>query len=182
MSEFYQALIRAEWQTWSFGAHQAAARAAAAEDLIALRRQFTELAEQDLLRLAHSWRADDKSGPYFAFTAADATPAPAPAELATVLLDAAYIKALFHELADQALTALPALLDQWSEQRRHAAYAGLRPTPSRPPRVTLLIPRDNSQWPPASWDRLLTLDLDSPAFDGARLRWDTNSELWLPRH
>lgn len=181
MTEFYEALIRAEWRDWSFGAHQAAARAAAAEDLIVLRRQYAELSEQDLLRLAHSWRADDKSGPYFAFTAAyAATTTTTTTESTSVLLDATYIKALFHELADQAPTALRGLLDEWSGQHRHAADAGLRPTPPRPPRATLRLPRDDSHWPPVSWDNLRTLDLGSPNFDGALLRWDNSSELWLP--
>lgn len=173
MTEFYAARIRAEWQDWSFSANQAAARAAAAEDLIALRRQYTELSEPDLLRLADSWRSDSVSGPYFTFIAADAA---VPTE---VMVDATFARALLHELTDQAPAALAALLDQWDEQRRHAAYAGIHPTPANPPRVALLLPRDDSRWPPESWSTLPTLDLDAPTFDGALLRWDADSSLWL---
>lgn len=173
MTEFHQARIRAEWQDWTFGAHQAAARAAAAEDLIALRRQYTELSEPDVLRLAHSWRSDDTSGPYFIFTAADVGGEPP-----TVLVDAVFTKALFHELDDQAPAALAQLIARWTEQRAHAAYAGLHPTPAQPPRVTLLIPHDESQWPPDSWQNLQTLPLDAPQFDRTLLHWDSSSGLW----
>jgi hypothetical protein len=180
VSEYFAARVRAEWQDWSFGANQAAARAAAAEELIALRRQYTELSEQDLLRLAQSWRSDSGSGPYFAFIAADgglygandsngpqARGFPNPAEPTAVLVDAAFVSALFHELADQAPAALAALLDQWSEQRRHAAHAGLRQVPAKPPRVSLLLPRDDSLWPAACWEHLLGLDLEAPSLDGS---------------
>lgn len=185
MSEFFAARVRADWQDWSFGANQAAARAAAAEGLVALRRQYSELSEQDLLRLAQSWRSDSVSGPYFAFAAADGgdyvpladfahhseasgeRELPDAAEPAAVLVDAAFVRALFHELADQAPAALAALLDQWSEQRRHAAHAGLRRIPAEPPRVSLLLPRDDSRWPAACWEHLLALDLDAPGFDGS---------------
>jgi len=198
VSEFYAARIRAEWQDWSFGANQAATRAAAAEELIALRRQYTELAEPDLLQLAQTWHSDSATGPYFTFTAADgshlyegdggdgdydgeshAAEPRAATEPTAVLLDALFVRALIHELGDQTPAALAALLDQWSEQRRHAAYAGLRPTHVDRPRVTLLLPRDDSRWPPASWDSLLTLDLDAQSLDGALLRWSANSERWL---
>ena len=182
MTEFYEARIRAEWQDWSFGAHQAAARAAAAEDLIALRRQYTHLAEQDLRQLADSWRSESASGPYFTFTAAagphDVDRATG-LERASVILSATFVKALFHELDDQAPAALAALLAEWSEQRRHAARASLRPTRVQPPRVALLLSGDDSRWPAASWDNLRTLDLEAPSFDGALLRWDSASALWL---
>lgn len=177
MSEFFPARVRAEWQDWSFGANQAAARAAAAEELIALRRQYSELSEQDLLRLAQSWRSDSVSGPYFAFIAADGSiygsaqpedrAVADAAEPTAVLVDAVFVRALFHELADQTPAALAALLDQWSEQRRHAAHAGLRQVPAKPPRVSLLLPRDGSRWSPACWEHLLSLDLDAPDFDGS---------------
>lgn len=195
MTEFHQAQIRADWQDWTFGAHQATTRAAAAEELIALRRQYTELTEPDLLRLADSWRSDDTSGPYFTFTAAHAdTHANADhdhdyrnghdhddgTEPTLIILDATFVKALLQELADQTPAALAALLDSWTEQRSHAAYAGLRPTPVQPPRVALLLPRDDSQWPPDSWNALLALPLDDPRFDRTLLRWDSNSRLWSP--
>jgi len=177
VSEYFAARIRAEWQDWSFGANQAAARAAAAEELIALRRQYTELSEPDLLRLAQSWRSDSVSGPYFAFIAADGSLHDAEradarvfsdgAEPTAVLVDAAFVRALFHELADQAPAALAALLDQWSEQRRHAAHAGLRQVPAEPPRVSLLLARDDSRWSAACWEHLLSLDLDAASFDGS---------------
>jgi len=188
VSEFFAARVRAEWQDWSFGANQAAARAAAAEELIALRRQYTELSEQDLLRLAQSWRSDSVSGPYFAFIAADgslygsagpgAREFPDAAEATPVVVDAAFVSALFHELGDQAPAALAALLDQWSEQRRHVVHAGMRQIPGEPPRVSLLLPRDDSRWPPESWEHLLALDLAAPSFDGVLLRWDADSAVW----
>ena len=84
-----------------------------------------------------------------------------------------FVSALFHELGDQAPAALAALLDQWSEQRRHAAHAGMRQVPAEPPRVSLLLPRDDSRWPPDSWEHLLALNLAAPSFDGVLLRWDT---------
>jgi hypothetical protein len=180
VSEFFAARIRAEWQDWSFGANQAAVRAAAAEELVALRRQFAELAEQDLRRLAQSWRPDGSAGPFFTFIAADGSSLH-DAEPAAVIVDAAFVSALLHELADQGPDALTALLDRWAEQRRHAAFAGLRPTPAEPPRVALLLPRDASHWPPASWDRLLALELDAPDFDGALLRWDAIGVRWVSR-
>lgn len=192
MTAFYEARIRAEWQDWTFGAHQAAARAAAAEDLITLRRQYTELSEQDLLRLAASWRSNDASSAYFAFTAAadtdkaDDRTADTDADTEgcdvtgppMVTVSATFIRALFHELDDQAPAALAALLDRWSEQRRHTTLSGLRPIPVQPPRVSVLLPRDKSRWPPNSWDGLLALDLDAPQFDNTLLRWDAVSELW----
>ena len=72
-----------------------------------------------------------------------------------------FVSALFHELGDQAPAALAALLDQWSEQRRHAAHAGMRQVPAEPPRVSLLLPRDDSRWPPDSWEHLLALIVDA---------------------
>lgn len=177
--EFHQAHIRAEWPEWTFAAHQAATQAAASEELTALRRQYTDLSEPDLLRLAHSWRADYTSGPYFTFTAADAS-STALAEPALLAVDATFVRALLHELDDQAPSALAALLDHWTEQRRHATRAGLRRTPSPPPRVALLVPRDPTNSPPASWAGLRTLDLDAPTFDGTTLRWDNESALWQP--
>jgi hypothetical protein len=175
MTVFYQARIRAEWQDWTFGAHQATARAAAAEDLIALRRQYTELREQDLLRLAASWRSDDASSAYFSFAAADGVAD----DPALVAVDATFVRALFHELDDQAPSALAALLDRWTEQRRHATLSGFQPTPVQPPRVSVLLPRDESLWPPESWDAFAELELDSPRFDNTLLRWDADSGLWI---
>lgn len=175
MTAFYEARIRAEWQDWTFGAHQAAARAAAAEDLITLRRQYTELSEQDLLRLADSWRSDDTSSAYFTFAAADS----AEADPALVAVSATFVRALFHELADQAPPALAELLTRWAEQRRHAALAGMRPIPVQPPRVSVLLPRDGSLWPPDSWDAFAGLDLDAQRFDNTLLRWDADSGLWI---
>ncbi len=207
--EFHQAHIRAEWPDWTFAAHQAAAQATASEELTALRRQYTDLSEPDVLRLAHSWRSGNTSGPYFTFTAADVTsigardaatsdatategrdahapsdslaPTPSPITEPTQLaVDATFVRALLHELDDQAPSALTALLDHWTEQRRHATRAGLRRTPSPPPRVALLLPRDPTNSPPASWASLRTLDLDAPTFDGTTLRWDNDSALWQP--
>lgn len=196
---FYEAHIRADWQDWTFGAHQAAARTAAAEELIALRRQYTEMAEQDLVRLADSWRSDDASGPYFTFAAASAhggvdgngdsgsggsgrgdsdDDRDGPE---TVAVSATFVKELFRQLDDQTPAALAALLDQWFEQRRYAAHAGMRQVPVRPPRVSVLLPRDASRWPPESWDGLLSLDLDAPRFDGTLLHWDGESGRWLAR-
>jgi hypothetical protein len=187
--EFHQAHIRAEWPDWTFAAHQAATQAAASEELTALRRQYTDLSEADLLRLAQSWRSDDTSGPYFTFTAADASSvgahdaATAPSlitEPTLLAVDATFVRALLHELSDQAPSALTALLDHWTEQRRHATRAGLHRTPSPPPRVALLVPRDPTNSPPDAWPSLLALDLAAPTFDGAILRWDNDSALWQP--
>ncbi len=174
--DFFEARIRAEWQDWTFGAHQAAARAAATEELIVLRRQFTEVSEQDLVQLADSWRSDDASSAYFVFTAAQCAHDAGPA---LVAVSATFVRALFHELDDQAPLALAALFDRWSEQRRHARDAGMRPVPVRSPRVSLLLPRDESRWPPDSWTALLQLDLDAPRFDNTTLHWNQDSALWL---
>lgn len=174
MTAFYEARIRAEWQDWTFGAHQAASRAAANEDLITLRRQYTELTEQDLHRLAASWRSDDTSSAYFTFAAADIDDNPA-----LVAVSATFVRALFHELGDQVPPALAALLTRWTEQRRQATRAGIQPTPVQPPRVSVLLPRDESLWPPESWDAFAELELDAQHFDNTLLRWDADSRLWL---
>lgn len=183
MSEFYEARIRAEWPDWTFGAHQAAARAAAAEDLVALRRRYPDLAEDELARLAESWRSERASGPYFSFTAAATETAGAAGhnggEPGLVAVGATFVKALLRELQDQAPAALAALLDRWAEQRRHAERAGTRRVPAAPPRVVLILPRDESRWPAGSWPSLSELNLEAPEFDGAALHWDTKSGLWL---
>lgn len=169
--EFFEARIRAEWQDWTFGAHQATARAAAAEELIALRRQYDEMSEQDLVRLADSWRSDDSSSAYFTFAAAGEDNG----EPAAVAVGATFVRALLQELDDQAPAALAALIDRWAEQRRYAREAGMRPTPVRPPRVSVLLPRDESLWPPESWTALIALDLGAPHLDNTLLRWDAYS-------
>lgn len=184
MSEFYEARIRAEWQDWTFGAHQAAARAAAAEELVALRRRYRDLTEDEVTRLAASWRPELASGPYFAFAAAPAQYAGGAGEHnggepGLVAISATFVKALLHELQDQAPAALAALLDRWAEQRRHAELAGTRFVPAKPPRVALVLPRDESRWPAESWPSLSELDLEAPEFDGASLHWDAKSALWL---
>lgn len=183
MSEFYEARVRAEWPDWTFGAHQAAARAAAAEDLVALRRRYRDLTEDEVTRLAESWRPDRASGPYFPFAAAAAEHSGAGehngGEPGLVAVSATFVKALLRELQDQAPAALAALLDRWAEQRRHAESAGTRSVPATPPRVTLVIPRDESRWPAESWPSLSGLDLEAPEFDGASLHWDAKSALWL---
>lgn len=184
MSEFYEARIRAEWPDWTFGAHQAAARAAAAEELVALRRRYRDLAEEEVSRLAESWRPQDASGPYFAFTAAPADHGGAPTghnggEPGLVAVSATFVRALLLELQDQAPAALAALLDRWAEQRRNAERAGVRPSPARSPRVALILPRDESRWAAESWPSLSALDLEAPEFDGAFLHWDAKSALWL---
>lgn len=183
MSEFYEARIRAEWPDWTFGAHQAAARAAAAEDLVALRRRYPDLTEDELARLAESWRPERASGPYFSFTAAPAETGGAAehngGEPGLVAVGATFVKALLRELQDQTPAALAALLDRWAEQRRHAERAGTRPVPAKPPRVVLVIARDESRWAAESWPSLSALDLEAPEFDGASLHWDAKSALWL---
>ncbi|MBS2964749.1 hypothetical protein KGA66_16950 [Actinocrinis puniceicyclus] len=185
MSEFYEARIRAEWPDWTFGAHQAAARAAAAEQLVALRRRYPDLPEEDLAALAVSWRPDSVSGPYFAFTAApadraaDGTDRHNGGEPGLVAVSAVFVKALLLELAGEAPAALAALLDRWAEQRRNSYLAGGRAVPARSPRVVLLLPRDESRWPALSWAGLSALDLQAPEFDGALLRWDAGCSLWL---
>ena len=189
VSEFYEARIRAEWPDWTFGAHQAAARAAAAEESVALRRRYRDLTEQEVARLAESWRPERSSGPYFTFTAAPADHDGGAGagvggrhnggEPGLVALDATFVKALLRELQDQAPAALAALLDRWAEQRRHAERAGTRRIPATPPRVALVIPRDESRWSAESWPSLSGLDLEAPEFDGASLHWDAKSALWL---
>lgn len=188
MREFYEARIRAEWPDWTFGAHQAAARAAAAEDLVALRRRYRDLAGDEVAQLAASWRPDDASGPYFAFAAADLDVVAAPDDAAgagnggrpgLVAVNAVFVKELLRELQDQAPAALAALLDRWAEQRRHAAQAGARSRAARVPRVSLALPRDESRWPAPSWPALSALDLEAPEFDSTLLRWDAASTLWL---
>lgn len=183
MSEFYEARIRAEWPDWTFGAHQAAARAAAAEDLVALRRRYHDLTAAQIERLAESWRPERASGPYFTFVAAPAEPGGGEehngGEPGSVAVSATFVQALLRELQDQAPAALAALLDHWAEQRRHAERAGTHQLPVKPPRVALLLPRDESRWPAESWPSLSGLNLEEPEFDGALLHWDAKSALWL---
>jgi hypothetical protein len=182
VSEFYEARIRAEWPDWTFGAHQAAARAAAAEELVALRRRYRDLTEDEVARLAASWQPDHASGPYFPFIAAPAQYSGGGhngGEPGLVALSATFVKALLRELQDQAPAALAALLDRWAEQRRNAERAGTRPVPVKPPRVAVVLPRDEARWPAESWPSLAALDLEAPEFDGASLRWDAESALWL---
>ncbi len=183
MSEFYEARIRAEWPDWTFGAHQAAARAAAAEDLVALRRRYPDLTADELARLAESWRPDRASGPYFSFAAALVESSGAVAhnggEPGLISVSATFVKALLRELQSQAPAALAALLDRWAEQRRHAERAGTRRLPAKPPRVALVLPRDESRWPAESWPSLSALELEAPEFDGTALHWDAKSALWL---
>ena len=185
VSEFYEARIRAEWPDWTFSAHQAAAREAAAEELIALRRRYRDLAEEEIAQLAESWRPDSASGPYFGFTAAfadhDEPGEHNGGEPGLVEVSATFVKALLHELQDQAPAALAALLDRWAELRRQARRAGARPVFVRAPRVVLVLPRDESRWAAESWPGLSALDLEAPEFDGASLRWDAKSALWLAR-
>lgn len=190
VSEFYEARIRAEWPDWTFAAHQAAARAAAAEELVALRRRYHDLAQEEVAQLAESWRPDTASGPYFGFAAAAfdfaATAVePSAAGLRNggrpglVAVSAVFAKELIHELQDQAPAALAALLDRWAEQHGHVEHAGAAPIPARTPRVAIVLPRDESRWPARSWPSLSALDLEAPQFDGTLLRWDEKSALWL---
>ncbi|HEU5427230.1 MAG TPA: hypothetical protein VFU74_10165 [Actinocrinis sp.] len=183
MSEFFEARIRAEWPDWTFGAHQAAARAAATEQLVALRRRYRDLTEDEVGRLAASWRPERDCGPYFGFAAALAEHGGAGehngGEPGLVAISAPFVKALLHELQDQAPAALAALLDRWAEQRRHAESAGTRRVCVTPPRVAVILPRDESRWPAESWPSLSGLDLEAPEFDGASLHWDAESALWL---
>lgn len=182
MSEFYEARIRAEWPDWTFGAHQAAARAAAAEQLVALRRRYRDLAEDEVAALAETWRPDSASGPYFGFAAAADHGGEQDhngGEPGLVAVSATFVKALLRELQDQAPAALAALLDRWAEQRDQALHAGTRPVHAAVPRVTVLLPRDETRWPAESWPSLSALDLEAPEFDGAVLRWDAKSALWL---
>jgi hypothetical protein len=173
VSEFFEARIHVESQDWTFGAHQAASRAAAAEELVALRRQYRHLAEPELVELAGSWRRDDVSGPYFVFAAA--------ALGGEVAVSATFLKALFHELGDEAAAGLGGLLEQWSEQRRYARESGQQPVAGRPPRVAALLPRDPRRWAPESWQPLSALGLDAPEFDATTLSWDSESGAWLLR-
>jgi hypothetical protein len=186
VSEFFEARIRAEWPDWTFGAHQAATRAAATEQLVALRRRYGELTERELAELAASWPAGGSSGPYFGFAAAPADYATDPgtrghngARPGLVAVSAAFVKALLRELQDQAPPALAALLDRWAEQRRNADLAGTGGFPAHAPRVALLLSRDESRWPARSWQSLSDLDLDGGQFDGTTLHWDAESGLWL---
>jgi hypothetical protein len=185
VSEFFEARVRAEWPDWTFGAHQAAARAAASEQLVALRRRYGELTERELAELASSWPAGGSSGPYFSFAAAadyfadPGTRGHDGAQPGLVAVSAAFVKALLRELRDQAPAALAALLDRWAEQRRNADLAGARSVRAHIPRVALLLPRDESGWPARSWQSLSELDLDDARFDGTTLRWDAESERWL---
>ncbi len=181
MSDFFEARILAEFSDWTFGAHQAAMRAEAAELRCAVRRQFPHLtaAEQD--ELAASWRSDSSTGRYFAFAAApggNGRPSNG-GEPAEVVLSALFVGALFRELDVDAPAALAALLDQWAQQRRLARLGGLRPVAVREPSVAVVIPRDDGRWPAVSWTALRAFDLESPEFDGALLRWDDASGLWF---
>jgi hypothetical protein len=176
VSEFFEARVRAESQDWTFDAHQATARATAAEDLITLRRQYPEQTETELAELARSWRSDSASGPYFVFAAATLVGEHGDD---CVAVAATFVRALFHELGGEAPAALAELLDQWAEQRRYAWESGQRPIAGRPPRVAVLLPRDAGRWAPQSWDGLESLDLEAAAYDGTLLRWDIDSGLWL---
>jgi hypothetical protein len=169
---YFEARVRAESEDWTFGAHQAAARAQAAEQLVALRRQYRDLSEADLAELAASWRRDDVSGPYFTFAAA---PLGGEDEAA---VDAAFLRALVYELGAQTADGLAGLFAQWDDQRRYARRSGLRDVPVHPPRVATALPRDPHRWPQAAWIALLDLDLDDPGFDGTLLTWDA-SGTWL---
>ena len=183
MSEFFEARIRAEWLDWTFGAHQAAARAAATEQLVALRRRYRDLTEDEVVRLAESWRPQRDSGPYFSFAAAAAEHNGAGehngGEPGLVAISAPFVKALLLEMQDQAPAALAALLDRWAEQRRNGERAGTRLVPVKPPRVAVILPRDESRWPAESWSSLAGLGLEAPEFDGVWLRWAAESALWL---
>jgi hypothetical protein len=176
VAEFFEARVRAESQDWTFGAHQAAARAAEAEELVALRRHYEELSEAELAGLAGSWRSDSASGPYFVFAAAELGDEYGQ-DCAAVA--AAFVKALRRELDGGAPAALGELLGQWDEQRRYAWGSGQRLIPARPPRVALRLPRDPRRWPAESWDGLERLDLDAAGFDGTLLRWEPDSGAWL---
>jgi hypothetical protein len=193
VSEFFEAQIRAEWDEWTFGAHQAARRAAATDDLVALRRQYRHLGDEDLARLAAGWRSDSGSGPYFTFAAAalgggeDGSGDGGGGEgkdssgggSRRYAVSATFMRALFQELSEGAADALAGLLALWSRQRRHAKLSGQRPIPVRPPRVVVLIPGD-ARWPPArAWDILSSLDLEAPRFDRTLLFWDDATACWL---
>lgn len=181
--EFFVARIRADWQDWTFGAHQAARRADAIEDLVALRRQYRDLSDEDLSELAASWRSDSASGPFFAFVAAeyDHAHAPAPAPAPAHLLSAPFAAAVLYELRDEAAEALAALVERWSEQRRFALQSGLRRMDVPPPRVALLLPHHHSALPPEAWNSLAALDLNDPGFDKTLLLWDTAAAHWMTR-
>jgi hypothetical protein len=174
VSEFFEAQIHVESRDWTFDAHQAAARATAAEELVALRRQYPQLAEPELVELAESWRPDDASGPYFVFAAAALG-----GEEEPVAVGATFLKALLHELREDTPAGLAGLLEQWSEQRRYAWESGQRPVAVRPPRVAALLPRDPRRWPSESWDALSLLELEASEFDGTLLSWDGGSGAWI---
>ncbi len=173
-SEYFEARVRTESGDWSFGAHQAAARSAATEELVTLRRQYRHMDERELARLAASWRPDDLSGPYFTFTAAALGGEDEP-----VTVSATFLQALFQELLAETATGLAGLLEQWSNQRRYAWESGQQPVEVRPPRVSALVPRDPRQWSPKAWDILAGLDLEAPELDSTLLVWDGESGDWI---
>jgi len=176
VSEFFEARVRAESQDWTFGAHQATARAAAIEDLVTLRRQYQELSDAELSELAASWRSDSASGPYFVFAAAALGGGDGDD---CVAVAATFVRALLRELRGEAPAALAGLLGRWTEQRGYAWGSGRRPMSARPPRVAVLLSRDAGRWTPESWDGLEHLGLEAPEFDGTLLRWDSDLGLWL---
>jgi hypothetical protein len=171
--EFFEAHIRAEWEDWTFGANQAARRAAEAENLVTLRRQYPHLSDQDRAELAASWRSDGASGPYFDFAASESEYEDAR------LISAPFAAALHHELGDETPEALTALIERWLEQRHQALQSGLRRVEVPPPRVTLLLP--GAVPPPQAWRDLAALDLEAPEFDKALLHWDDARAAWLAR-
>jgi hypothetical protein len=174
VNEYFEAHVRVESGDWSFGAHQAAARAAATEELITLRRQYRHMGEREVAELAESWRPDDASGPYFVFAAA-----PLGGQDEPVAVSATFLQALFLELLGETPTGLAALLEQWSDQRRYAWESGQQPVAVRQPRVSALVPRDTRQWSSKSWDTLAGLDLEAPELDSTLLVWDGDSGDWI---
>lgn len=174
MNEYFEAHVRTESGDWTFGAHQATARAAATEELVTLRRQYRHMDERELAELAASWRPDDASGPYFAFAAAALGGEDEP-----VAVSATFLQALFLELMGETPAGLAGLLQQWSAQRRYAWESGQQPVDVRPPRVAALVPPDPRQWSSKAWDALAGLDLEAPELDSTMLVWDGEAGDWI---